>query len=136
MERVFYMSSLLVLMAHGSRDPRWREPFETLHKDLNRSDIRLCYMEFVGPTLADVVKDALETQDKEAPITDIRVLPLFWSAGSHVSTDIQELCAELRNDYPDLKVEQLPPIGEHPQLQSLLRELIHEMNVGHATNLK
>jgi hypothetical protein len=45
----------LVLLAHGSKDPRWRAPFERiaqeLQKKLGKQRVRLAYMEFVGPTL-------------------------------------------------------------------------------------
>jgi hypothetical protein len=51
--------SCLVLLAHVSKDPRWREPFEKLFlkvvKDSER--LKLAYMEFTGPTLLDVADD-------------------------------------------------------------------------------
>jgi sirohydrochlorin cobaltochelatase len=56
-------ASRLVLMAHGSRDPRWCAPFErfvaTLQANLGAHRVRLASMEFVTPTLADVAAEAL-----------------------------------------------------------------------------
>ena len=52
----------LILFAHGSRDPRWAEPFESVRAALSRTEpglaVRLAYLEFMAPTLDDAA-DAL-----------------------------------------------------------------------------
>ena len=46
-----------LLLAHGSRDPEWRLPFEILAADLKaihpEHPIRLCYLELWHPMLTD-----------------------------------------------------------------------------------
>jgi sirohydrochlorin cobaltochelatase len=115
----------LVLFAHGSRDPRWRAPFERLAADLaaelGPDRVRLAYMEFVGPTLADVAADAA----REGVIC-LRVLPLFLAAGAHVATDIPEQSGAARRAHPGLRIEVLDPIGEHPRFVALARELARD----------
>src|SRR3954471_12218414 len=46
----------LILLAHGSKDPRWSGTFECLHasvRALYGEKVLLAYMEFAGPTLMD-----------------------------------------------------------------------------------
>jgi sirohydrochlorin cobaltochelatase len=110
----------LLLFAHGSRDPRWRAPFERLEASLrgalgDECVRRLAYMEFVGPTLLDAAADA-ERDGKRV----LRVLPLFLSAGAHVATDIPAQAAEVRRQFPNLTVEVLAPIGEDPRFIALM----------------
>ena len=54
--------SRLVIFARGRADSRWRLPFEELGASLTESHgtdkVRLAYMEFVHPTLADIVREA------------------------------------------------------------------------------
>ena len=48
-------SECLVLLAHGSRDPQWRVPFERIvdavQGQSGKTKVRLAYMEFIEPTL-------------------------------------------------------------------------------------
>lgn len=115
----------LILFAHGSRDSRWRAPFERLEADLKAAlgaaRVRLAYMEFVGPTLLDVAAESARDG-----VTGLRVLPLFLSAGAHVAQDIPAQVAEARARNPGLRIDVLPPIGEHPRFAALLREVARE----------
>jgi sirohydrochlorin cobaltochelatase len=119
------MTELLVLMAHGSRDPRWRAPFEQLIADITHPAVVLCYMEMAEPTLPQAVAQWM-TQHPQAcsGLSRIRIWPLFWSAGSHVAQDIPRLVDDLRQQYPHLSVESFQPMGEHPDVQALIRQLI------------
>jgi sirohydrochlorin cobaltochelatase len=104
---------VLILFAHGSPDARWREPFERLHGRLSSrlgpNGIFLAYMEFCRPTLMEVVKTL-----RGRGMRNVRLLPLFMSAGGHVSADIPRQVREARAIYRDVDIEILPPLGEHP----------------------
>lgn len=120
---------LLVLLAHGSRDPRWREPFERLVQELPPLDdtqvIRLAFMEMAEPTLAQVVADTHATwRDLGVPNGHVVVLPLFMAAGSHLANDVPPQLAALREQYPTLTFEQLSPIGEHRLVRLAMHEVI------------
>ncbi|HEY6572650.1 MAG TPA: CbiX/SirB N-terminal domain-containing protein [Candidatus Eisenbacteria bacterium] len=110
----------LLLFAHGSRDPRWREPFERLEATLRAEQgddrVRLAYMEFVPPTFLDAAADA-----ERDGMTTLRVLPLFLSAGAHVAHDIPAQADEARARHPRLAIEVLPPIGEDPRFVALMK---------------
>ena len=117
--------SCLVLLAHGSRNPAWRAPFKALLKDLRRElgEDRIClaYLQLAEPSLASVVRD-LAAIGAGA----IRILPLLLSAGNHAKEDIPAEVATLRQKYPDIAIEILPPIGSHPRFKAMMRELVRE----------
>lgn len=117
--------SCLVLLAHGSRNPGWREPFEAMLRDLRREAgedrVYLAYMQLAEPLLADVVRDLVA-----GGIRAIRILPLLISTGNHVDKDIPAGVTALRKMHPDVKMEILPPIGSHPRFKTMLRELVKE----------
>lgn len=114
--------SRLVIFAHGSPDIRWRLPFEELTACLTERHgaerIRLAYMEFVRPSLADVVREAARDGKLH-----LRVLPLFLAAGAHVAEDIPQQIADAQMSFPQVKIELLQPIGEHPRVKELFREI-------------
>ena len=114
---------MLILIAHGSHDPKWRAPFErlaeTLRRDLGPHSVRLAYMDCTPPTLRDAADDAARSGVRE-----VRVLPLFLASGGHVDHDIPPLVEEARRDHPEIAFKLLPPIGDHPQFVELIRRLV------------
>jgi sirohydrochlorin cobaltochelatase len=111
------MSSVLILLAHGSRDARWQSPFLALASDL---DLPLAFLEMATPTIAEIMHQQIASGVKH-----IRVLPLFMaSGGAHVLRDIPQLLAEARGQYPQVTFEQLPALGEHPEVQAVFRRVI------------
>jgi sirohydrochlorin cobaltochelatase len=117
--------SRLVLLAHGSRDPRWRAPFEafTAHlvADLGAHKVRLAYMEFVSPSLVDMAEEAIRDG-----IQQVKIMPLFMAGGAHVDRDIPVQVQEVKDRFPSLELTVLPPIGEHPRLVAVMQEIVKE----------
>jgi sirohydrochlorin cobaltochelatase len=115
----------LILFAHGSADPQWREPFESLQREVRRARgdgaVRLCYMEFSAPTLLDAADEAVRDG-----VGRLRILPLFMAGGAHLSRDLPAQADRVRERYPDLQVEVLAPVGEDPRVRALLRDLALE----------
>lgn len=117
----------LILFCHGSRDPRWREPFESLVEEVkalcekkeNYAGVSMAYMEMAEPKLLDILK---QTHEKEG-IHRFAVLPLFMSAGAHVSNDIPAQVKEAQTTYPSIDVKVLPPVGEHELVRSAMRQI-------------
>lgn len=117
-------TNCLVLIAHGSRDPRWRESFERLYATVRRTtskSVKLAYMESINPTLLEVAAAC----DRDGVI-ELRVLPLFIASGAHVRSDIPQLADEVRRQFPHMRVSILNPVGEDPRMFSLLCEIIRE----------
>jgi sirohydrochlorin cobaltochelatase len=118
-------SECLVLLAHGSKDPRWRVPFERIVDAVQwqsgKTKVRLAYMEFTEPTLMDVARECVGEQ-----ISNLRILPLFLSIGAHLATDVPEQVNQAKAQFRQLKVELLAPIGEDPRLTGLIQQIVTE----------
>lgn len=116
---------LLVLFAHGSRDPHWRATFEELEAaaaaEAGPDAVRLAYLELSEPALDQVIGQAAR-----AGIHRLRVLPLFLAAGKHVSEDVAARVDEARARHPGLDIELMPAVGEDERLRSLLRQIVAE----------
>lgn len=115
----------LVLLAHGSRNPRWCKPFDELIADLQGSagdaSICLAHLQMSEPSLPTVI-DGLASRGVE----HIRILPMLMAGGNHADEDIPAEVATLCEKYPAIHIEILPPIGSHPRFKAMLRELVAE----------
>jgi sirohydrochlorin cobaltochelatase len=113
---------MLILIAHGSRDSRWRASvesvIESLQDQVGRDRVRLAYMECTPPTLIDVAGEA-----REAGVDTLRILPLFLTGEGHVARNIVPLVDQLRDAHGNVKVELLPPIGQHPLFLDVLAKI-------------
>ncbi len=116
----------LVLLAHGSRNPDWKAPFEELAqeicKDTGTAAIRLAYLQMEKPSLEDVVEELTAEG-----CTTIRILPMLMAAGNHALEDIPEEVAVLQAQHPSLKMEILPPIGSHDRFKTMMKNLVKEL---------
>lgn len=114
--------SRLVIFAHGSQESRWRLPFKELAESLTKrhgaDKVRLAYMEFLHLSQADIVREAARDGKLH-----LRVSPLFSTAGAHVAEDIPRRIADAQGAFPQVKIELLKPIGEHPRVKELFREI-------------
>lgn len=113
---------MLVLIAHGSRDPEWRGSLETLTAAVQTGSpseaVRLAFMQFEGPTLSEVLEDAVAQGERS-----FRLLPLFMANAGHVDKDIRPLVAELAQQFPEVTMELLGPVGEHPLFHTLIQNI-------------
>lgn len=110
----------ILLLAHGSSDPRWCETFEHLAAPTLASlpQARVAYMELAEPSLeAEVERAASEG------ITHIRVVPLFLAAGRHLRKDVPAMLEEYRQRL-GVDIALLPPIGEDPRLGEALKDIV------------
>ena len=116
---------MLILIAHGSRDSRWRSSVEYVTKSLQDrvgpDRARLAYMDCSPPTLMDVASDAVE-----AGAASIQVVPLFLTQQGHVDRDIRPMVDELRESFDSIEVALLPPVGQHPLFRELLGEIARQ----------
>ncbi|PIQ84994.1 MAG: cobalamin biosynthesis protein CbiX [Candidatus Omnitrophica bacterium CG11_big_fil_rev_8_21_14_0_20_45_26] len=117
--------SALILMAHGSKDPRWCEPFQRLEgqlkKTLGQDGVYLSYMEFAEPTLLNAAESAVK-----AGVSQIKILPLFMAGGAHLVQDIPPLVDQIKKAFPALDIETLGPVGEQPRFADLICQIAVE----------
>ncbi len=105
------MTTAIVLLAHGSRDPEWSAPFERLARRVRErrpaAGVAVAYLELSPPTLEEAVASLVATG-----AGDIVVVPVFLAPGGHVRRDLPQLIDAVRARYPGVAVRALPTIGE------------------------
>ncbi len=111
-----------VLFAHGSRDPLWSRPIEAVAARMTALDpqSRVCcaYLELTQPDLPGVVETLLASG-----VDEIVVVPMFLGVGRHARNDLPELVRQLTTQYPDLRIQLRPAVGEDPQVIDLLARM-------------
>lgn len=115
-----------ILLAHGSRDPQWQEPFIKMCQAIkqqadNNNDatiVELAYMELCEPSLENMCANLTEQG-----ITHLNIYPVFFAAGRHLRIDVPKQLAEIEKQ---LKVTtQLhPPIGQEQVVQDAITQVI------------
>lgn len=110
----------IVLLAHGSTDPAWKEPFERLEQTIQAQygvqKTTLAFMELTEPSLETVL------QSFSSSVKKVGVLPLFFSVGRHLRHDVPKQIAELNLSH--LHIDLLAPIGEDEQLQNTIVDIV------------
>ena len=115
----------VIVFAHGSRDPLWRLPVESVAQQISRRDpaaaVSCAYLELCEPDIATAAREMVL-----AGATRVRVLPLFFGMGKHAREDLPVLMRELKLAHPGVHFEQLPAAGEDPRLTALLAQIALE----------
>ncbi len=110
------------MLAHGSRDPEWSQPFErialALKKRLPALAVALAYLEH-GASLQEAVAGLAA---KGA--MSVRVVPVFLGQGGHAKQDVPRLFQAARAAYPDLRLALEASLGERPELIEAIASLI------------
>jgi sirohydrochlorin cobaltochelatase len=112
----------VLLIAHGSKDPAWKRPFEVIADTLaQRFDgpVVLSFLESARPSVAEGWASLLQPG-----VDRITVVPLFLAAGSHVRTDIPQLIAQAQGQHPQVTWEILPALGALPHLQQAIASAV------------
>lgn len=109
----------VILLAHGSRDPQWREPIEAVAAQIRMqapgTPVRCAYLELCAPSLAEAATDLIAEG-----AGSIRVFPLFFGVGKHAREDLPRLVEQVHASHPGVDIELLPSAGEHQALTALM----------------
>jgi sirohydrochlorin cobaltochelatase len=112
----------IILFAHGSRDPLWRMPIESVASDIRARQphiaVRCAYLELCMPSLPDAAAELIASGASR-----VRVFPLFFGVGKHAREDLPLLIDQIRAAHPAVVVELLPAAGEYPQLTALMADI-------------
>ena len=108
------LPSQSIILAHGSRRAGGNDPVERLAHDLV---LQAAYWS-VSPSLADRVATAIA-----AGATEIGILPYFLFAGG-ITDAIAESIAQLRQQYPQVKLILGEPIGNSPELVATISKIL------------
>ena len=100
------------MLAHGARDPRWREPFERLAARIRQMrpelSVSLAFLELMAPDLLRAGETLIA-----AGCGALQIVPVFFGQGGHVRDDIPELFKTLQQRYPDVGVRLSRAAGEN-----------------------
>jgi sirohydrochlorin ferrochelatase len=115
----------LILFAPGNEESRHRKPFEELaeglRNELGKDRVRLAYIHSASPNLAEVAEEAANDG-----VGRIRILPLMLSPGDPSEKEIPEQVSVVRAQVPQITLEVLPSVGEHPRMRTLLHALARD----------
>jgi sirohydrochlorin cobaltochelatase len=105
----------IILFAHGSRDPLWKLPIESVARRIQErqpgAQVACAYLELTTPDLSSVTAQMVS----EGAI-QIRIVPMFLGVGRHAREDLPELLSQLKSTHPDVEFELQPAVGEDPRL--------------------
>jgi len=118
-----------VLLAHGSSDPHWLEPFDQLLSRIRStspesgSRVELAYMELAEPSLSNCIRTLVAEG-----FHHIEVLPLFFAAGRHLRRDVPQQLEELQQALADegtaVTIELHSPVGLEPEVATAISQVV------------
>jgi sirohydrochlorin cobaltochelatase len=114
----------IVLVAHGSREPEWAQPFERIASKLrNEFRVELAYLEQMRPTLEEAIA-SLASKGAQR----IRIVPLFLGAGGHVREDLPRLVQAARGRHAGIQIVLEAAIGERAEVTDAIAAVISKGN--------
>ena len=117
----------IILFAHGSSNPTWREPFDAIADQVRAqaqdAKVELAFLEIMSPSVHEVVRDCAEQG-----IHHIRIVPLFFGVGKHVAEDLQGLVEAIRAEFVEIAIEIAPAVGQS--------EMVREAMANYAVSLQ
>ncbi|MFG2583205.1 sirohydrochlorin chelatase [Streptomyces malaysiensis] len=115
----------LLIIAHGSRDPRHAATVDALRARVRsmRPELRVeaAFLEFNAPRVPQVL-----ARLAAADATEVIALPLLLTRAFHAKTDIPAVLREATARHPRLSVRQAAVLGPSPLLLDALERRLHE----------
>jgi sirohydrochlorin cobaltochelatase len=114
----------IILFGHGSRDPLWRLPIESVAARLAARPgllVRCAWLELEQPDLATAARELAAVG-----AASLTIVPMFLGTGRHAREDLPLLVAAVRAEHPDWPVELRRAVGEEPRLLELLAQIAGE----------
>ncbi len=112
------MSTGVLIVGHGSRDPSANVEFESIVATYRKArpgfDVAHGYVELASPSLATALHELAQRVDSVA------VLPLFLFAAGHVKNDIPLALSRAREEFPAVRFTVTNALGVHPHLVELV----------------
>lgn len=122
-------SPALLVIAHGSRDPRHAATVHALVGRVRslRPGLRVetAFLDFNGPSVSQALASLYLSGVREAV-----ALPLLLTRAFHAKADIPAVLAESATRLPDLSVRVADVLGPHPLLVASLERRLAEAGVG------
>lgn len=112
----------IVLFGHGSSDPAWRIPIDTVAQRMLASEpdtvVRCAFLERTEPDLATTVGELVQQG-----ASNIKIVPMFLGVGRHAREDMPLLVTDLQARHPQVCFQLNPSVGEEPLVVDLLARI-------------
>lgn len=122
---------VLLVVAHGSRDPRHAATVHALTARVRslRPGLRVetGFLDFNAPSVPRLL-ERLHAESTSGT-TEVVALPLLLTRAFHAKTDIPSVLREARTRLPRLRIRQAGVLGPSPLLQSALEQRLYEAGV-------
>ena len=119
------MDKAIVLFGHGSRDPLWRLPMETVAARLRAmqpgTPVRCAYLELDAPDLPHAAGELVA-----AGARTVTIVPMFLGTGRHAREDLPALVQQLQVRHPQVSFVLQKPVGEDGRVVELLTKIALE----------
>lgn len=119
------MTKAILLFGHGSRDPLWRLPMETVATRLRTLQsgalVRCAYLELDAPDLPTAAAEVIA-----AGAVHVTVVPMFLGTGRHAREDLPVLLEQLKQSHPGVAFALQKPVGEDGRVLDLIAKIALE----------
>ena len=119
------MRRAIVLFGHGSRDPLWRLPIETVATRLRtlqpQAQVRCAYLELEAPSLSEAAAEVVQ-----AGADRVTIVPMFLGTGRHAREDLPALVEQVRSAHPHVTFLLQKPVGEDSRVLDLIARIALE----------
>ena len=120
---------IILLAGHGSRQKDTeglkhvaRNLHMLMHPGCKKKCVRLGYLQFMEPTIPQVIEDAVKAGAKR-----IIIHPFFLSKGVHVTKNIPELIRKAKALHPDVEFIYTEPLGTQEKIAEVVLESIKDV---------
>ena len=114
------MKDGIILFGHGSREPEWAQPLESIARELSgQFVVELAYLERMKPTLDEAVDSAVAKGARR-----VRIVPVFLGAGGHIKEDLPKLAEAARARHAGIEIVLETAIGERPEITDAIAAVI------------
>ncbi|MCA9076617.1 MAG: CbiX/SirB N-terminal domain-containing protein [Planctomycetaceae bacterium] len=119
------MRTAILLIAHGSRveaaNADLRKLAEMIAEKRPEAIVEHAYLELAEPTIPAGLETCVQRGAEE-----VRMLPWFLSAGSHVTRDLEADRLRFQEKHPTIDCILCPPLGLHPLMVELVLARVEE----------
>lgn len=119
------MQKAIVLFGHGSRDPLWRLPMETVAARLRAmqpgTPVRCAYLELDAPDLPAAAGELVG-----AGAIQVTIVPMFLGTGRHAREDLPLLVDQLKREHPAVEFVLQQAVGEDGRVLDLIARIALE----------
>lgn len=108
----------ILLLAHGSKDPNWKLPFEAIREETKRQfqgPVSLAYLESINPDFIAAI-DELAARGVE----QVRIVPVFLAAGFHILGDLPRLIGTAKSRHGAIEFQLASTAGEAAIVQQAI----------------